>query len=179
MHRGWFRRAWRYLSRLRLGVILLTMLLGAIIAGTLFPHLPQQTDPDAWWQALRDRYGALYDPLRALGLFDPFGSFWFQGLLALLLLSALACFLNRVWPLGRVVFRPRIPLPAERFERAALRADMRFPSSQAAESALRAALQRRRYRVQTESWAPSKDPSQRQLYLRADRHHLPRLGTLL
>jgi cytochrome c biogenesis protein len=179
MRRGWFRKAWRYLSRLHLGVILLAVLLGAIIVGTLFPRLPQQTDPDTWWQAVRDRYGALYAPLRALGLFDTFGSLWFQGLLTLLLLSALACFLNRVWPLSRVVFRPRTRLPAERFERAALRAELRFSSLQDADFALRAALRRRHYRVQTESWDRSEDPSQHQLYLRADRHHLPRMGTLL
>jgi len=155
------------------------LLLCAIIVGTLFPKAPQQADADAWSTALRDRYGALYGPLRALGLFDPFEAAWFQGLLALLLLSTLACFLNRVWPLSRVVFRPRIRLPAERFTRAPLRAEFSFPSVETAESTLRVALQRRRYRVHIESWDLPQDPSQHLLYLRADRHRLPRLGTLL
>lgn len=179
MRRGWIRKAWRSLSRLRLGVILLALLLGAVIVGTFFPQMPQQTDTGAWWAALRDRYGALYGPLRALGLFDLFGSLWFRGLLGLLLLSTLACFLNRVWPLSRVVLRPRTRLPAERFERAELRAQLSFPSVQAAELALRTVLRRRSFRVQVERWGESEDPAQQQLYLRADRHRWPRLGTLL
>jgi cytochrome c biogenesis protein len=179
MRRGWIRRLWRSLSQLRLGVILLALLLGAVIVGTFFPQMPQQTDTSAWWAALRDRYGALYGPLRALGLFDLFGALWFRGLLGLLLLSTLACFLNRVWPLSRVVFRPRTQLPAERFERAELRAQLSFPSLQAAELALRTILPRRGFRVQVERWGGSEDPAQQQLHLRADRHRLPRLGTLL
>jgi cytochrome c biogenesis protein len=169
---AFLQRAWRALSRLRLGVILLALLLTTIVVGTLFPQMPHQADTAAWWNAVRDRYGILYGPLRALGLFDLFATLWFKGLLGLLLLSTLACFLHRVWPLIRVVFRPRTRLPVERFERAALRAHLTFPSPQAAESALQIALKRRRYRVQVEQ-------SGDQINLRADRHRLPRLGTLL
>jgi cytochrome c biogenesis protein ResB len=169
--RAWLGKAWRSLSQLQLGVILLALVLTAIAVGTLFPQKPRGLDT-TWWEAVRDRYGFLYGPLRALGLFDLFGALWFQGALGLLLLSTLACFLNRVWPLSRVVFRPRTRLPAERFERAALRSELAFPSAQAAETALRTALGRRRYRVQVERRGD-------QLYLRADRHRLPRLGTLL
>jgi cytochrome c biogenesis protein len=170
--RFWLRKTWRSLSRLRLSVILLSLLLVAVGMGTLFPQAPREADTTAWWNAVRDRYGFLYGPLRALGVFDLFGTVWFQGLVGLLLLSTLACFLNRVRPLSRVVLRPRTRLPAERFERAALRAAMTFPSAQAAEAALQAALRRRRYRVQVEQ---GKDWR----YLRADHHRLPRLGTLL
>jgi cytochrome c biogenesis protein ResB len=179
MWRVWLGKIWHFLSQLRLGVILLASLLSAVVIGTLFPQLPQQADKAAWWEAVRDRYGSLYVPLRALGLFDLFGALWFQGLLALLLLSTVACFLRRVWPLSQVVLWPRIRLPIERFERAAWRAQLTFPSTQAAESALQTALQGRRYRVQVERQARFGDPSQYQIHLRADRHRLPRLGTLL
>jgi hypothetical protein len=179
MWRVWFGKIWHSLSQLRLGVILLAALLSAVVIGTLFPQLPQQADKTAWWEAVRDRYGSLYVPLRALGLFGLFSALWFQGLLALLLLSTLACFLRRVWPLSQVVLRPRIRLPVERFERATWRAQLTFPSSQAAESALQTALQERRYRVQVERQARFGDPSQYEIHLRADRHHLPRLATLL
>lgn len=165
-------KAWRSLSQLRLAVILLALVLAVIAIGTLFPRAPQGAETTDWWDAIRGRYGSLYTPLRALGLFDLFGALWFQALLGFLVLSTLACFLNRVWPLGRVVFRPRTRLPSERFERADLRATLSFPSLQAAETALRTALKRRRYRVQVE-----RDGNR--LHLRADRHRLPRLGTLL
>ncbi len=170
--RVWLSRAWRFLSQLRLGVILLALVLVAVAVGTLFPQKPQDAEVGVWWDAVRDRYGFLYGPLRALGLFDLFRTRWFQALLGLLLLSTLACFLKRVWPLTRVVLRPRTWLPVERFARADLRVTLTFPSAQAAEAALRAALRRRRYRVQVE-------PSGDERHLRADRHRLPRLGTLL
>ena len=172
MWRAWLSKTWRSLYRLRLGVILLTVLLGAVVAGTLFPQLPQAADSSAWWEAVRERYGFLYGPLRALGLFDVFGAHWFRGLLVLLALSTLACLTNRLRPLARVVFRPRIQLPDRRFEGAALRATLSFPTTQAADSALRAALSRRRYRLRVER-------SDDRLYVRADRHRLARLGTLL
>ena len=168
----WLSKAWRALSRLRLGVILLACALGMIVAGTLLPQVPQEGDVQAWWEAVRERYGALYGPLRALGLFDLFGTPWFQGLLGLLLLSTLACFLNRWRPIFRAVFRPRVRLPDRRFEQAAPRASLSFPAVESAQSALEAALRRRRYRVQVER-------DGERLYLRADRHRLPRLGTLL
>jgi len=174
----WLRKAWRSLSRLRLGVTLLVLLLGAVAVGTLFPQVPQQTDNGAWWQAVRDRYGFLYHPLRALGVFDLFGAWWYQGMLGLLLLSTLACLLRRVWPLTRVVARPRTRLPTERFERAASRAKIHFPSIHTAEDTLRAALRQRHYRVQAEMPLTSEGTTAHRLHLRADRHRLPRLGTL-
>lgn len=172
---AWWDKIWRSLSRLRLGVILLSLLLGAVAAGTFFPQLPEGADTTAWWEATRDRYGLLYGPLRTIGAFNLFETLWFQGLLGLLLLSTLACFLRRARPLSRVILRPRTQLPVERFERAVLRARLTFTSTQAAESALRAALRRRGYRVQVEQGGRS----QQALHLRADRHRLPRLGTLL
>jgi len=167
----WLRKIWPAFSRLQMAVVLLAALLVTIAVGTLFPQTPAVAGK-AWWAALRDRYGPLYGPLRALGLFNLFQTPWFWGLAALLLFSTLACFLNRVWPLGRVILRPRTRLPGERFERADLRATLAFASPQSAETALRTALRRRRYRVQVE-------PTQDTRHLRADRHRLPRLGTLL
>ncbi|MGD9099182.1 MAG: cytochrome c biogenesis protein ResB [Anaerolineae bacterium] len=167
---AWLGKAWRSLYRLRTGVILLTALLGAIVSGTLFPQAPQAGASTAWWEAVRDRYGFLYTPLRALGLFDVFDAPWFWGLMGLLALSTLACFLNRLRPLARLVLRPRIHLPEARFEQGALRARLTFPTPQAAESALRARL--RGYRLQVE-----RDDDG--LYLRADRLRLSRWGTLL
>jgi len=179
MWRVRFGKIWHSLSQLHLAVTLLAALLSAAVIGTLIPQLPQQADKTAWWEAVRDRYGSLYGPLRALGLFDLSRALWFQGLLALLLLSTLACFLKRVWPLSQVVLRPRTRLPAERFERAPWRAQLKFPSTQTAESALQTALQGRRYRVQVERQARFGDPSQYEIHLRADRFRIPRLGTLL
>ena len=172
MRRTWLSKTWRSLHRLRLGVILLTLLLSAVVAGTLFPQLPQTADPSAWWEAVHGRYGALYGPLRTLGLFDVFGAYGFRGLLVLLALSTLACLTNRFRGLTRIAFRPRIQLPDKRFESAALRATLTFPTAQAAESTLRAALSRRRYRLRAER-------NDDRLYLYADRHRLARLGTLL
>jgi cytochrome c biogenesis protein ResB len=179
MWRAWSRKPWRSLSQLRFGVILLALLLGAVVLGTLFPQLPQQADKATWWEAVRNRYGALHGPLQALGLFNFSEALWFKSLLGLLLLTTLACFLNRVWPLSRVVFRPRTRISAERFDRAGMRAQLTFPSADAAESALTEALRQRRYRVQIERRAPTEARSHFELFVRADRHRLTRLGTLL
>ncbi len=169
--RNGLRRVWRALSRLRLGVILLGCVLGATVIGTLLPQAPADAGPD-WWDAVRARYGALYSPLRALGLFDLFATPWFWALLGLLLLSTLACFLTRVRPLGRAVLAPRIQFPDAQFETAALRASLAFASPSTAQKALKTTLQRRRYRVRVEQTEGRCD-------LRADRHHVARLGTLL
>lgn len=174
-----FRKTWRAPSQLRLGVVLLALLAAAVLLGTFIPQAPKQTDSTAWWTAVSDRYGALYGPLRTLGLFDLYNTRWFHGLLALLLLNTLACLLNRVRPISKVVLKPRTRLPAERFVRAALRGQLTFASLEAAESAVCAALRRRRYRVQVEKQLGSQIPSQRRVHVRADRHRLPRLGTLL
>ncbi len=183
MLRVWFHKGWRTLSQLRLAVILLALILAVIFVGTLLPQFPHHIEPAHidytktswaadWWSAVQARYGVLYAPLRALGLFDLFGSLWFQGLVALLALSTTACLLNRLGPLARVALRPRVHLPRERFERATLRAGLAFPSPQAAESALVTSLKRRRYTVHVERDAQGR-------HLRADRHRLLRLGTLL
>jgi cytochrome c biogenesis protein len=163
-------KAWRSLYRLRTGIILLSALLGAVVGGTLLPQAPQAGASTAWWDAVRDRYGLLYAPLRALGLFDVFDAPWFWGLMGLLALSTLACLLNRLRPLARLVLRPRIRLPETRFEQGTLRARLTFPTPQAAESALRARL--RGYRLQVERNDDGLD-------LRADRRRLSRWGTLL
>jgi cytochrome c biogenesis protein len=170
-YKAWPGQAWRTLRRLRLGVILLAALLGAVLLGALLPQAPQAASA-AWWEAVRQRYGLLYGPLRLLGLFNLFRSWWFWGLLGLLALCTLACFTNRARPLLLLAFRPRVALPEARFEQAALRATLAFPSPQAAQAALSTALARRRYRLLAHK-------SGERLYLRADRHHLARLGTLL
>lgn len=166
----WPGQAWRALRRLRLGMILLAALLGAVLLGALLPQAPQAASA-AWWQAVRQRYGPLYGPLRLLGLFNLFGAWWFWGLLGLLALSTLACFTNRLRPMLLLAL-PRVTLPEARFEQAALRATLAFPSPQAAQATLQKTLERRRYQLLVQQ-------SGERLYLRADRHHLARLGTLL
>jgi cytochrome c biogenesis protein ResB len=179
MPRAVFRKAWGSLSQLRTGIALLVLLLAAAVVTTLFPQLPHQADGGAWWAAVQDRYGFLYGPLRALGFFNLSAALWFDVILGLLLASTLACLLKRVLPLSRVVFRPRVRIPGERFERAPLTADMRFRSTSAAQSIISEALRRRRYRVRVEKHTQPDDSGRRGFHLRADRNSLPRLGTLL
>lgn len=164
---------WRGLGRTRLAITLLLLTLSCVGLGTLFPQLP--SDPShrpAWWALVERRFGPLYGPLRALGLFDLFSTLWFWALVGLLLLSTLACTLNRLRPLVRAVFRPRVRLPDERFESAASRVTLRFPSSQVVEKRIAATLKRHGYATRWEQEG-------HRLYFLADRFGLARLGTLL
>ena len=93
------RRTWRWLARIDVAAILLTLAIVLMAAGSLFPQWTGAAAADKMrWEALiRDRYGGLAGLLTALGAFRFFRSPLVGGLLVVLILTTLACTLNR-WP---------------------------------------------------------------------------------
>lgn len=96
-----FAKLWRGLRSLQLTLIILFLLAGTSVIGTLVPqHRPPQD------------YQQLFGPaawrfLRWLQLGDMYHSPWFYGLLGLFALNLLACTLHRVPVVWRLATRPQ------------------------------------------------------------------------
>ena len=177
--RGWgtFRRVWRLLISLKLAVILLLAILLVAFLSTLFPQLPPDVaaDPETrglWLAVAQERYGLLFGPLHALGLFEFSKAWWFRLLLAGLFLSTLACTVNRLGSIWRIVFRPRVKPSGILFERGVNRVSLRADSSEKVIEAVKGALSKRRYRLSVKRVGKT-------TYLLADKNRLARLGSLV
>ena len=144
-----FRLSWRVLTSVRFALWLIGFLALMALLGVLIPQLPSDMrgNPAAevQWYALQDqRFGLLYGPMDALGMFEIFRTPYFIGGLALLVMSVCVCTANRLPPIWRNVFEPQTRVPEEYLARAD--AAMAF---EAATAQLEAELRRRRYRVTT------------------------------
>ena len=83
---------WRTLRSMRTALVLLGMLAGASVIGSLIPQVPNSEPRVVSY--LRDHpfFGDLF--LR-IGFFDVFGSWWFRMIAALLFASLVMCLLPR------------------------------------------------------------------------------------
>ena len=100
---------WRYLTSLRLALLLLIILTSIIALGSLFPSMPLNTatSPELredWLQAAKDKYGFRTELYDALGLFEIYHSVWFWALLGGTAFITMACVLSR-WHIIRSLFR--------------------------------------------------------------------------
>lgn len=168
------RGLWRTLGSTRLAAILLSALLLTSLLASLFPQLP--ADPathESWLAAVALRYGQVTRLLHTLGLFDAYQAPWFLALLIALLLNTLACTLQRLSRLWRVLSRPPTVVRPETFYLGlAHRAEWPVPSPQEGLAAMLNRLARHRYRIYTEhrEWAT---------YLYAERGRWSQVGTLV
>jgi cytochrome c biogenesis protein len=144
----------------------------------LFPQLTPEVarDPQAsarWLAIARDKYGALAELYKTLGLFDVYHSPWFLLVVAALILNTLVCTVNRfktTW--GAIRARPRVVMPDTFYERAPCRVSLSLAQEVRAADVARWALARRHYRVLAEEQGEA-------TYLYADRNRWGRLGTLI
>ena len=83
---------WRTLRSMRTAIILLFMMAGAAVVGSLVPQIPNSPERVQQYQASHPLIGDFY--LRA-GFFDVFGSWWFALITALLFVSLIACLIPR------------------------------------------------------------------------------------
>lgn len=93
-------RLWGRLSNMRFAIwLLLLMAIGSIVGVIVSDQFP--TDRMNWEQLAEKKAGpALFPILKFFGMFDPFRSWWFRGLVGLLTLALLACAIKRargVW----------------------------------------------------------------------------------
>jgi cytochrome c biogenesis protein len=137
------RQAWREYRSMRTALVLLVVLAGASILGSLFPQegvSPQRVD-----QYFVD-HPALAPVLERLGLFDVFGSAWYMAIYLALLGALVACLVPRTRALVRVL-RSRPPRGGDlgRYRtRASFATDV--PPEQAM-AAARRVLRRHRFRL--------------------------------
>ena len=91
----------KFLSSVRLAIVLIIIITIASIVGTL---IPQHRSPAEY----SDRYGQLGNLLIRLEFTNLYHSWWFLGLLVLFSLNILVCTLTRLTPKLRRAFRPSL-----------------------------------------------------------------------
>ncbi len=102
---------WKFFCSVKLTVVLLLSLAFTSIIGTV---IPQNQNPDAYLHA----YGAFrYQLLSALGIFDMYHSWWFQGLLMLLTVNIVVCSIDRLRVSWKLIFNRNPTIRPERFSK--------------------------------------------------------------
>ena len=138
--------AWRTLRSMRTALVLLLLVAIASAIGSLIPQIPNSPRAVAEYLVEHGWVGRFY--LRA-GLFDVYGSWWFNLLLGLLVVSLVACLLPR----SRAHLRAIRQRPVQARELDAFphyrEVDVAAAPADAA-AAARGVLRRRGYRVATE-----------------------------
>ena len=97
------RRGWRWLTSMRTALILLFLLAGAAVPGSLLPqHTLNQTKVDRYFT----QHPGLAPILDRLGFFDVFGSPWFAAIYLLLFISLVGCLVPRIRLHTRALWAP-------------------------------------------------------------------------
>jgi cytochrome c biogenesis protein len=170
-------RLWRLFASLRLALVLILLITGAVLAGTVIAQAPPSVlaSPalyDQWLESMRGKYGSgVAGGFDFLGLFYVFQTWWFRLLLALLTVNIIVCSINRWKGIWITSFRARVRMGEAFFKHARFNARMgaTVPVSAAA-AQVRDTLSRSRYRVREEA-----DESTVAMY--ADRNRFSRFGT--
>ena len=135
------RSAWKFLSSVKLAIVLIILLTVASIVGTLIPQGRSLAEYSA-------RYGSLSGLFMALRLTRLYQSAWYLALLLLFAANTIVCTISRFGPKWRRAFR-RAP-DAEAKSVASMRASARFRLSltlAAARDRVAGRLKSRRYRL--------------------------------
>jgi cytochrome c biogenesis protein len=103
---------WQFFASVKLTVTVLLALALTSIIGTL---IPQNQDPEAYYQAFGD---FLYRVYAVLDLYDMYHAWWFQLLLALLTLNIIVCSIDRLTSLSKIVFLRHPRFSIKRFRSA-------------------------------------------------------------
>jgi cytochrome c biogenesis protein len=177
------RRGWRFLARLDLGAILLLIVLLLAALGSCFPQLAPQVaaDPERlarWEEAMHARYGGLAGTLAAVGLFRWFRSPLFLAPLALLVLTTLACILERWGRVWRRAFDRPVVCPDAVFDSAPCTATIPPAPAKEGVALVRECLEQHGLRVITNQQT-NQLTNRPTIHLRGDRHPLSPLATLV
>jgi cytochrome c biogenesis protein len=105
-------RLWHLFISMKTGLVLILGLAVLTLVGTLLVQAPSglSSDPEAyaaWLDAIRPKYGGWTGVLDTLGFFSIFTSIWFNGIVVLLMVSILACSVNRAPRLWKRAVHPR------------------------------------------------------------------------
>lgn len=178
LHKGGLA-VWRFFTSVRIAVILLLVLTGLSLIGTLLIQVPPEVAGDpgeyAWWleNAARLKVGVFTTPLAFLGLFEVFRSPWFLVTGSLLIVSIVVCSLSRWKGISNDLWGSRVKLADGFYEGGANRARFELEMTpQEAAAITHRVLKGKGYRVRHEAASPS-------LYIAADKNRYFRLGTYL
>lgn len=174
------RSLWRFFSSVRLALILILILTGLSLVGTLVIQVQPEVSADpaeyGWWleNIVRPNLGIWTTPLAFLGLFDVFHSLWFLVAGTMLIVNIVVCSLNRWNGIYSAVFKQRVKLADRFYEGGANRAQFASlnMTTDDAGNRLREVLRSKGYRVRQES-APEG------LYVAGDKNRMCRFGTYL
>lgn len=135
------RPVWKFLSSIKLAIVLIILLTVASVVGTLIPQGRTVAEYTA-------RYGSLSGLFVALRLTRLYSSAWFLALLVLFAANTVVCTLSRFLPKWRRAFRPAPGPDAKSVQ--SMRASCRFHlplSLDAGRERVERELRRRRYAV--------------------------------
>jgi cytochrome c biogenesis protein len=114
---------WRFLTSMRLGMVLMLAIAALGVAGSLLMQMPGATtqSPELraeWLESVRPRYGGWTNILNTLQLFEVFSSVLFRVLVAALTISLVACSIHRIPGMVRTTRNPRVDVGPAFFEHA-------------------------------------------------------------
>lgn len=174
-----FKRVWRFFISMKTGLVLMLGLGIMTLIGTMLIQAPKGVlaDPaayDAWLDSVRPELGGWTNVLSALGFFDIFSSWIFEGLMTLLVASILACSVNRAPRLWRLATRPSMRMRDTFFDHAPLRAEVNLDTDpESAREEVRLVLRSHHFRT----ISPPEDGGDRALY--ADKFRFGPFGTVI
>lgn len=114
---------WNFFASVKLSVFLLLALAATSVIGTV---APQNADPALYVR----KYGETgYTLMYRLGIFDMYRSFWFQMLMALLLINIIICSVHRLQATWKILFPDRPAFSAARFRSARHRTEWTAPGA--------------------------------------------------
>ncbi len=106
-------RIWNFFASVKLSVILLLTLAATSIIGTL---IPQHKQPAQYIQNFGEFWHGIFD---TLNFYDMYGSWWFQLLLALLVVNIVVCSIDRLSATWKIIFPKKPVYKADRFQKSA------------------------------------------------------------
>ena len=151
-------RLWRLLCSIRLALVLILLIAGASAVGTLIIQAPGEVlrNPlsyDRWVEEVSHRLGPFTGLLDFFGMFQVFRVWWFNTLVALLMLNLAVCTINRFPAMWRTLRRPMVKVSQHFFEQGNHRASFLSlaPSQRETSDVAFKALRQQRYQVTVES----------------------------
>jgi cytochrome c biogenesis protein len=147
---------WHLLTSMRVAMVLMIVLAGLCVIGSLVIQVPtgMADDPAAkasWLESLRPKYGGWTNVMDALGFFNIFNSLVFRVLVAGLVISLIACSVHRTPGVWRTATKPRVDVGPGFFEHAPQREQIVVHATTAETLAnVQGVLHKRRYRTLTQ-----------------------------
>ena len=108
---GVFDGIWDFFISVKLTVVLLLCLAGTSVIGTL---IPQNENPAVYFRQFGEFFYKLFS---VLDIFDMYHSWWFQMLLVMLLINIIACSINRLSKMWKVIFNKNPAVNPSRFKK--------------------------------------------------------------